>query len=472
MEAWNKISRMPAAAIASLQDELLKKMLTGEIASRHPYYRERLAEHKIDPAQVKGVKDLVNLPFTVKEDIIKPGEKLQAAKKFVLVEPKVEVQKKKRGFSLFGRKDKEPQVDDYKFHTLYFSSGRTARPIPIEFTHRDLANLKEAAMRSFDILELTRDDTMINAFTYAPNAYFWQIFYGSTGVGSTALQAGGGKVLGMEKILKALDTMEAPALLAAPGYAMFALQTIKHFGLSASNLERIVIGIDYAPLVVVEKIRRLMEKVGTAQNRVQRIYSISEAKSAWAECEPGTGYHLNPDHVLVEIVDPLSGEVLAEGQGGEVVITHLDAAGTVLLRYRTGDYATGGLVTEPCPNCKRTVPRIMGDIERLAHRFALKGSEGEVSLDGNALRRALYGRDDVLLWYAELNNDNGADKVAITLKGVSGTDEESLLAELKEELQPLIPVSFSLSGSSLDAIANKIGLERFITEQLFFDNRH
>ncbi len=473
MQAWNKVSRMPAAAIKKMQDELFTKMIREELAVRHPYYRELFKESNINPDQIKGVEDISNLPFTEKEDLLPREADLRHPKKFVLEVPSEGEQKgKKKGFALFGKKDTGPVPSDYKFHTLYFSAGRTGKPVPFEYTHHDLRNLKEAGTRAFDVLGLTRDDTMINAFTYAPSAFFWQMFYSTVETGSTALQAGGGKVLGMEKILKAMDNMEAPVLVCAPGYAIFALQTLEHFGFSAGNLERVITGIDYAPMEAVEKMRRLMETVGANDKRVQRMYFLAEAKSGWAECEPDYGYHTNPDHIFVEIVDPESGAAVGEGEAGEVVITHLDSRGTVLLRCRTGDIATGGLVTEPCPNCKRTVPRIMGDIERKAYYFDLHSGEGPVRFDGNRLRKMMIARDDVLVWYLEINRDGNQDALNLVVKGVSGSDEGELLKSLEQELKKEVAVPLTVESATLDAVANKIGLEKFITEQVIFDNRN
>ncbi len=473
MQAWNKISRMPAAAIRKMQDELLHKMVTEQFAVKHPYYRNLFKEAGINAAEIKGVSDLSKIPFTEKQDMLSPPGEPLYPKRFVLEPPgEGEVKEKKKGFSLFGKK--KDSVDDaikYQFASLYFTAGRTAKAVPIEYTGYDLDNLKEAGARAFDILGVTRDDTLINAFSFAPNVYYWQMFYSTLGIGSTSLQSGGGRVLGMEKILMAADNLEAPAIAASPGYARFALQTLNSFGLSAENLERIIIGIDFAPQEVVDSIRKLMESVGTKKNLVQRIYFNSEAKSGIAECEPGFGYHTNPDHLLVEIIDPDSGAVLGEGEKGEIVVTNLDARGTALLRFRTGDIATGGLVTEPCPNCKRTVPRIMGDIERRAWYYQLESKDGPVLFNGNDLRRKMFANDDVLLWYVEMNRDGGQDSLNVVLKGASGVDEAALLKTVAEELQAELKVPVTSESCSLDAAANKIGLEKFITEQNFFDNR-
>ncbi len=473
MQAWSKISKMPAPAIRKMQNEQLTKMLSEDLAVRHPHYRELFKEKNINPADIKGVEDLDKLPFTEKKDIVAPEDNPEHPKKFVLDVPgEDELKPKKKGFSLFGKKDTGPDPSDYSFFTLYFTAGRTDKPVPIEYTHYDLNNLKEAGARAFDILDLSRDDTLINAFTYAPNVYFWQMFYSTIGIGSTALQTGGGKVLGMEKILKAMDSMEAPAMAIAPGYCRFALHTLEHFGFSAENLERIILGIDYTPMEAVDRISKLMEAVGAKENRVQRIYFISEAKSGWAECAPGFGYHTNPDHVLIEIVDPDSGEVKGEGEPGEVVITHLDAKGTTFFRYKTGDIATGGLATEPCPNCKRTVPRIMGDIERKSLYFDLKGKDGTVSFNANELRKVMFAREDVLLWYAEINSGDPEDTLKVVVKGVSGTDEQALQKDLQEKLHDQFSIPVAVELSSLDAVANTIGMEKFITEQTILDKRN
>jgi phenylacetate-CoA ligase len=472
MQAWTKISRMPAPAIKKMQDELLLKMLKDELAVRHPYSRAVFKEQNIDLDSIRGTDDLARLPFTEKKDMVAPDQDRLYPKQFVLEELKDDQQQtKKKGFSLFGKKETSPEISEYKFHNLYFTAGRTAKPVPIEYTHYDLDNLKEAGARAFDILELTRDDTLINGFTYAPNVHFWQMFYSTIGIGSTALQTGGGKVLGLEKILKALDSMEAPVLVMAPGYARFALHTLEHYGFSAANLERLVIGSDFSPLAAVKRLKNLMTDVGARDNKVQRLYFVSEAKSGWAECEPDFGYHINPDHVFIEIVDPQSGAVLGEGQKGEIVITNLDARGTVLLRFKTGDIASGGMTTETCPNCKRTVPRILGDIERKSLYYQLQGKEGQFDLNGNQLIRDMFAREDVLVWYAEIDRTDNQDSLKVVLKNISGADESAVVKAVEEKLKSEYTFPVKVETSSLDSIANKIGIEKFITEQNIFDKR-
>ena len=75
---------------------------------------------------------------------------------------------------------------------------------------------------------------------------------------------------------------------------------------------------------------------------------------------------------IYEIVDPESGEPVPEGETGEVVYTCLDGRGTVLLRYRTGDLAVGGMTSQPCPHCGSTVPRISNELRRVSNMKDLR----------------------------------------------------------------------------------------------------
>jgi hypothetical protein len=117
------------------------------------------------------------------------------------------------------------------------------------------------------------------------------------------------------------------------------------------------------------------------------------------------------------------------------------------------------------------VPRIMGDIERKEHIFELQGTGGTVILNGNQLRRMMFTRDDVLVWYADINSSGAEDVLRVVVKNVSGTDEAAVLKAVEESLKAEHQLPVTVESSSLDAIANKIGLEKAITEQNFFDNR-
>jgi len=472
MQDWSKISRMPANNIMKLQDELLCKIVQDEIVINHPYYSNLFKREGLDPTAIKGRSDLDKIPFTSKQDMLSSEHDPERAKHFILQKPEdLESTPKPKKFSLLGRKCAEPDPAEYKMSQLFYTKGNDQDPIPIVYTRYDLNNLKETGTRLSDILNLKRDDTMLNAFSYAPHISVWQLFHSAMTLGATALHSGGGRVLGLEKIILAMNNMGAPVLTSHPLFILAALQTMLRQNTDAPSLERVIIGMDYAPMVVVERIQNLMLQCKAANNLVQRVYFLSMAKAGFAECSPGFGYHLNPDHVLVEVINPQTGESLGEGEKGEIVITNLDSRGTLVLRFRTGDLTTGGLSSEPCPNCGRTVPRILGDIEHRHDYFDLISEEASVVFNGNALRRYMIGRKDVLAWYAEIVREKGNDTLSITLKPAAGINEEDLATKLQKDIQEEHQLTVTVNKGSYEAITRKIGLESSISVKQIFDLR-
>jgi phenylacetate-coenzyme A ligase PaaK-like adenylate-forming protein len=156
------------------------------------------------------------------------------------------------------------------------------------------------------------------------------------------------------------------------------------------------------------KLRELARELGSARVDVLRTYGFTEAKLAWAECPyeenaGSAGYHIHGDLALIEIVDPATGEPRGEGEPGEIVMTPLDARGSVVLRYRTGDVIDGGLFHEPCPFCGRSVPRLVGEISRRSdvrdmHFDKLKGT----LVDFNHLEHVLDNAAHIGTWQLEL----------------------------------------------------------------------
>src|SRR5690606_21182218 len=104
------------------------------------------------------------------------------------------------------------------------------------------------------------------------------------------------------------------------------------------------------------RLARLARELGAHDTHIISTYGFTEAKMAFPECPAGTeasGFHLSPDLALVELIEPRTGRPVGPGEAGEIVFTPLDARGTVVLRYRTGDIAEGGLSWERCPYCGR-----------------------------------------------------------------------------------------------------------------------
>src|SRR3989344_5845828 len=183
--------------------------------------------------------------------------------------------------------------------------------------------------------------------------------------------------------------------------------------------------------------------MGAKNVAVFGTYGFTEARSAWAECPAGpqgsSGYHLYPDKEIFEVIDPRTGEVKKEGESGELVYTSLDSRGSVVVRFRTGDFVTGGITHEPCPYCKMTVPRIGSDITRLSDVKDLKLSKIKGTLvDLNHFISVLTDMDSIAEWQLEIrkkdNDPYEVDEVVVYVCGKNGVNQSSLGEEIKRNI--------------------------------------
>ncbi len=159
-----------------------------------------------------------------------------------------------------------------------------------------------------------------------------------------------------------------------------------------------------------------------------------------------SGYHLYPDKEIFEIIDPKTGEVKGEGEDGEIVYTSIDSRGSCVIRYRTGDFVKGGITWEPCPHCKRTVPRLSSDITRISdvkdvHISKVKGSL--VNFSNFAV--CLSEFKDIDEWQIELCKKDDdpfeVDELIVYLTCKDSVNRTTLTESVKQKLLNMTEVS-------------------------------
>ena len=203
---------------------------------------------------------------------------------------------------------------------------------------------------------------------------------------------------------------------------------------------------------------------------------------AWPECpypdgEASGGFHLYPDLGIIEIIDPKSGEPVGDGRPGEIVFTPLDARGTVILRYRTGDLIDGGLVYEPCPHCGRQLPRLVGRISRTSevkemHLDKLKGT----LIDFNELEHVLDNFDAIGAWQLELRKAHDdpldLDELILHVEKLDHGDEARLRQELNERIASVIEMHPNrIFFESAESMRDLQGVGVQLKEQRLVDHR-
>src|SRR3989344_4725680 len=165
---------------------------------------------------------------------------------------------------------------------------------------------------------------------------------------------------------------------------------------------------------------KMVEKLSTAES--YSTYGITEAQVAFCECQYRKGLHSHPDLVYPEIVDD-SGNVLKDGETGELVITTFQAEGMPLLRYRTGDITFK--LTERC-DCGRTSTRIGPIIGRKAQKLKVKGT----TVYPKAIENALLEIEGVENYVIEAyTGDDQADHIVVKVGSLKTQDLKDTVCE-------------------------------------------
>ncbi len=466
--------------IAHRQNQLLTPYLRDRVVPFAAYYRKQFEEKGIDPREIRTVEDLTRIPFTRKSHIENPRD-------FVII-PDEDVLKKqwstlRRVFRHGPRGVKQVLAEELRPILLTSTTGRSAAPVPFLYTKHDLARLEEGGKRLMQLCGAENSWRHINAFPFAPHLAFWQAHYAGLGFTTFVLSTGGGKTMGTEGNIRLIDKINPDSIIAMPTFLYHLLQEGEENGSEWTNLKRIVLGGEKVPSGMRRKITALCNDLGANDVRIMSTYGFTEAKIAWTECMPPeagsepSGFHTYPDMGFVEIIDPESGERVPDGQPGEIVYTPLDARGTVVLRYRTGDLIDGGITREPCPYCGRTCPRLIGKISRVSdiRRLNIGKLKGTL-VDFNALENLLDDTDGLGAWQIELRKRNDdpleSDLVLVHAVPLEGIGKDELRERIEERFHKVTEFSPNDIGfHTWDEMRRMQGVGKELKEQKVVDHR-
>jgi len=461
------------------QDALLRRFLRNRVVPFTAFYRRVFEELGLALGDIKGTEDLTKLPLISKAD-------LSVARDFVII-PEEEVIKRqwstlRHAVTHGPSATKRALEEELRPILLTSTTGRSAAPVPFVYSKHDLGRLEEGGIRLMELCQSDPSWRHINAFPFAPHLAFWQAHYAGVGFGTFMLSTGGGKTMGTEGNVRIIDKIQPEAIIAMPTFLYHLLQQAAAEGQRWTKLKRLVLGGEKVPAGMRRKLRALCESLGSCDVAVLSTYGFTEAKVAWTEClhpagaEP-SGYHLYPDFAYVEVIDPKTGERLPDETAGEIVLTQLDARGTIVLRYRTGDLIEGGITYEPCPYCERTCPRLLGKISRISEFQDLKIEKLKGTLvDFNALENLLDDADGLGAWQIELRkrNDDPLEGDQVFVHAVVGEGHSE--GEVREEIHRRFgeAVEFSPNGIEFHdwkEIRELQGVGKELKEKKIIDNR-
>jgi phenylacetate-CoA ligase len=325
---------------------------------------------------------------------------------------------------------------------VHASSGTHGRPTVVGYTAADLDAWTELMARCLTLAGVRPGMLVHNANTYGLFTGGHGFHQGAERLGCPVIPVSGGFTTRQAMLLHELG---AQVLVATPSYALVIAQAVRDAAIDPAAL-RLELGLfggeAWTPDMRAEIERELPGL------RAVNFYGLSEM------CGPGVaaecighrdGLHVHEDHFLVEVVDPETGAVLAEGAEGELVFTTLRKEAMPLLRYRTGD--VGSLTTEPCP-CGRTTARIRGLRGRRDDMLTIRG----VNLYPSSVEHHLLSLPDVAPHYQlVIERHSAMDEVTVHCEPVSAGVDAGALAErvgahLRESLGIRIEVEVLAPG--------------------------
>lgn len=442
----NRWQQLPETEIRSLQAKKLRRYLCDVVLPFSPHYRELFRKQNLDAGKFHSLDDLRRLPFTEKSDLLPTPENPQRFREFVLSPDAKDLARRPKTIlraALRGRKKVEAELsDEFRPISMFLTTGRSAEPLPFLLTRHDRDNLVSASRRLMEICGAQPEFRMLNAFPFAPHLAFWFTHHAGISFGVLTVSSGGGKVLGTEGNLRLMKKLNPDVIIGVPTFIYHLLHQAAEENVRCENLKRIVLGGEKTSDGLRRKLRGMAAELGAQDADVLATYGFTEAKLAWAECpfphdQPSGGYHIYPDLAIIEIVDPKTGEIVPPNHPGEIVFTPLDARGTVVLRYRTGDYIDGGLVYETCMHCGRSMPRLVGKISRASEIREMKLDKLKGTLvDFNQLEHILDDAPHVGAWQLELRKANDdpleLDELILHVQKTDDTKDQQLVRELAE----------------------------------------
>ena len=329
-----EIETMPAEELKKLQSEKLVKQVK-HVYENVAYYRDLMDKAGVKPEDIHGIEDLHKLPFLSKAD-------LRDAYPYGLLA--------------------KPLSECVRIHS---TSGTTGRRVVAFYTQKDVDLWEDCCARA--IVAAGGDNTDV-----CQVAYGYGLFTGGAGlhggshkVGCLTLPMSSGNT---ERQIQFMADLGATILCCTPSYAAYLGESLKEAGYTPDTIP-LKAGIFGAEPWTEEMRRGIEATLGIKAYDIDGLTETTGPGVAF-ECSEQTGMHVNEDHFYAEIIDPDTGEVLPDGEKGELVFTSLDKEAFPLLRYRTRDICV--LSRKKC-SCGRTLVKMAKPMGRTDDMLIIRG---------------------------------------------------------------------------------------------------
>jgi phenylacetate-CoA ligase len=308
--------------IAALQLERLKWSV------RHTYdnvapYREKCIAQGVHPDDLKTLSDIAKFPFMTKLDL-----------------------RDHYPFGLFA-------VPRNKVARLHASSGTTGKPVVVGYTQQDISNWADLIARSLRAAGLRAGDMVQNSYGYGMFTGGLGAHYGIERLGCTVVPMSGGQT---EKQVQQIMDFKPDGIMVTPSYSLVIAEEFERQGIAPEDIS-LKVGVFGAEPWGEGMRAEIEKKLGID---AIDIYGLTEVMGPGVACEcieTKDGPVIWEDHFYPEIIDPETGEVLPDGELGELVFTSLTKEAFPVIRYRTRDLTS---LLPPTARSFRRIGKITG----------------------------------------------------------------------------------------------------------------
>lgn len=371
---WNQeIECMSREDMKKLQDERLVAQVK-HVYDNVEYYRNLMDKKGVKPEDIKSTDDLHKLPFITKAD-------LRDAYPYGLLA--------------------KPLSECVRIHS---TSGTTGKRVVAFYTQNDIDLWEDCCARAITAVGGTNEDVCQVCYGYGLFTGGSGLHGGSHKVGCLTLPMSSGNT---ERQIQFMRDLGSTIICCTPSYAAYIGETIHEMGISPDDI-KLKAGIFGAEPWTKEMRRSIEKSLGIKAYDIYGLTEISGPGVAF-ECSEQSGMHINEDNFIPEIINPETGEVLPDGEVGELVFTSITKEAFPLLRYRTRDLCV--LSRKKC-SCGRTLIKMTKPMGRSDDMLIIRG----VNVFPSQIETVLIEHGYAPNYLIEVDRVNNSDTLDISVE--------------------------------------------------------